>query len=228
MVIVFVVDVYDAKKNGTTMTACRFAEALRQKGHTVRIVATGEAEPDKFVVPEWQIPIARSIAHNQGFAFAKPDEKILEQAMEGADIVHLFLPLMLEVKALKIARQKGIPCCGAFHLQPENITYIIHLQTLGFLPSAIYALFRNVLYKEFDHIHCPSEFIATQLRNHGYRAKLHVISNGVTEDFKPADQMGSTDGLFRILMTGRLSPEKRQDVLIDAIRYSQYAEKIQL
>ena len=230
MTIVFVVDVYDSNNpNGTTMTAVRFAEALRERGHVVRIVANGSPEPDKYIVPEWEIPIAKSFAHKQGFVFAKPVDATLRQAIQGADIVHLLLPLKLEIDALKIAQEYQIPCSAAFHLQPENITYNIHMQRAKGLSKAIYVGMRKIFYNQFKHIHCPSEFIANQLRENGYTAKLHVISNGVTDDFQPLDHPSeSPDGLFRILMTGRLSPEKRQDVLIDGVRKSKYADKIQL
>ena len=40
-------------------------------------------------------------------------------------------------------------------------------------------------YNEFTHIHCPSPFIAGQLKEHGYQAKLHIISNGVSDEFYP-------------------------------------------
>ena len=42
----------------------------------------------------------------------------------------------------------------------------------------LYALFRFWLYRRIGHIHAPTEMIAGQLRAHGYKAKLHVISNG--------------------------------------------------
>jgi 1,2-diacylglycerol 3-alpha-glucosyltransferase len=53
---------------------------------------------------------------------------------------------------------------------------------LGWFPPAahfVYLLLRLAFYGRFADIHCPSTFIAAQLRRHGYRARLHVISNGV-------------------------------------------------
>ena len=63
----------------------------------------------------------------------------------------------------------------------------------------------------------------------GYRAKMHVISNGVDEDFVPSSSPKSKkDSLIHILMVGRLSPEKRQNILIEAVSRSKYADRIQL
>lgn len=227
MTIVFVIDIYDIKKNGTTMTARRFAEELRKRGHTVRVVSTGGAEADKFIVNERIIPIVQHFAKLQSFVFAKPDEAVLRAAIAGADEVHLFLPLALEKKALAIARELGVPCSAAFHLQPENITYNIRLGKVKFLSDFIYRLFLKTFYREFAHIHCPSEFIASELRAHGYKAKLHVISNGITGEFFPVPK-DTPKNEFHILMIGRLSPEKRQELLIRAAELSRYRDRIHL
>lgn len=226
MIIVFVVDMYDVATNGTTMSARRFARQLRDNGHVVRIVATGKTEKDKYVVPRWRIPIVEYFASKQGFIFARPDEEALARAFQGADIVHLFLPLPLECRARKIAQKMGIPCSAAFHLQPENISYNIHLKA-EWLSQLLYFFMKRYFYDHFDQIHCPSSFIAGQLQKHGYKAKLHVISNGITDEFHPVELPHSTDQ-FHILLIGRLSPEKRQDILIDAVAKSKHADKIQL
>ncbi len=226
MVIVFVLDVYDKTANGTTVSARRFADSLRDKGHEVRIVSTGREEQWKYVVRENHFPVLYHFCKKQGFVFGKPDIKVLRKAFEGADIVHLFLPLFLERKALRVACDMGIPCCGAFHLQPENITFNIHLKYAGWLSSAIYKWMRGY-YNKFSHIHCPSEFIASQLRLHGYRSELHVISNGISPEFRPSGIRKENAG-FNILCIGRISPEKRQDLLIKACAESKHADRIQL
>lgn len=229
MTIVLVVDVFDQLTNGTTMTAYRFAQMLRRWGHTVRVVSTGNEDKDKYVVEEKYWPVATSLAHKQGFAFAKVNETVFRQAFAGADVVHFLLPLPFEWKAMQIAKEMNIPCSAAFHLQPENVTYIIHMSQSKKLADGIYKLFRNTFYKNFKHIHCPSQFIADQLVKNGYQAKMHVISNGVDDDFVPPSKWPENkDGLFHILMVGRLSPEKRQKVLIDAVALSRHENKIQL
>ncbi len=227
MRIVFVIDMYDVKKNGTTMTARRFAEQLRKRGHDIRVVSTGAPEPGKYLVAERHMPIVDYFSQKQSFLFAKPDDTVLRRAMEGADLVHLFLPMKLEKRALKIARALHIPCSAAFHLQPENITYNIHMGRAKWLSDLIYFWMRKSFYDKFSHIHCPSKFIADQLKKHHYRAKLHIISNGVTEEFQPENKP-KTDALFHILMIGRLSPEKRQDLLLKAAKRSKYSDRIQL
>lgn len=235
MIITLVIDTFNVNNNGTTMSAMRFAAALVSRGHTVRVVACGDQSevapggPEMFHVPELVVPIASWFAHRQGTLFAKPVHEVLVAAIQGADVVHIYQPWPLGRAAERIARRLGVPAIAAFHIQPENITYNIGL---GWFPPAahlVYFLLRVTFYGRFADIHCPSTFIAAQLRRHGYRARLHVISNGVDGSFRPGPARArSADEPFRILMVGRFSPEKRQDVLIRAVRRSRHAARIQL
>ena len=72
--------------------------------------------------------------------------------------------------------------------------------------------------------------IAQQLRDHGYTAQLHVISNGISPQYtygkRPKEDW--MEGFFNVLMVGRYAGEKRQDVLIDACAKSRYADRIQV
>jgi 1-acyl-sn-glycerol-3-phosphate acyltransferase len=229
MVIVFVEDSYLQKTDGTAISTHRFREELIKRGHTVRVIATGVEGPDMYGLKEHSMPIISYVAKKNNIRFAKFDKKIVTGALTGADIVHLIFPFQMERKTLKLARKMGIPVCGAFHCQPENITYNIKLKLLGFVNTFLYFLFKFWLYGKLENIHCPSEFTASELRKHKYHARLHVISNGICDAFKPPETPPpKEDGKIHILMTGRLAEEKRQDLVIKAVRHSKYADKIKL
>lgn len=230
MKIVVVIDIYDLQTNGTVMTAYRFVEELKKRGHVVNVVATGAKGDNCYEVDERYIPLVSDVAKLQQIRFAKPDEKTLIKAFEGADIIHFYLPFKLEIKGKKIADRLGIPSTAAFHLQPENVTYNAGpLRYIKFLNKYIYKRFKRRFYKNFNHIHCPSEFIASQLKKNRYKAKLHVISNGVDTSFKPLPSPKEVDmNHYNILMIGRFATEKRQDLIIKAISESKYSDKIHL
>jgi len=238
MVITIVNDTFNVNNNGTTISAMRFAEALAQRGHEIRIITCGDPsrsgkDPgtgfEMFFVPELKIPLATRLAHKQNTLFAKPVRSTLEKAISGSDVVHIYQPWPLGRAAHRISKRKGIPAIAAFHIQPENITYNIGLKWFSLLAHLVYICFNLFFYRRFSHIHCPSKFIAAQLRNHGYRSRLHVISNGVHPAFcPPGKPREHKPDLVRILMIGRLSPEKRQDVLIRAVMKSRHADRIQL
>lgn len=235
MIITLIMDQYGSTNNGTTVTAMRFAEVLKQHGHTVRVVASIPEDvtiddPNFFGVERYHIPIFDNLIRSQGMVIAQPDDAVLRKAIEGADVVHMLLPFPIQRHARLIAKDLGVATTAAFHLQPENITYTIYLGKNKAVNNMLYRFFRESFYRYFHHVHCPSIMIRDQLIKHKYKNKLHVISNGVSPNFVPieAEKPDELKDKFCILMIGRLSREKRQDILIEAIGKSKYNEKIQL
>lgn len=228
--ILLVVDQFFSANNGMTISARRFAETLRMHGNQVKIVSTGKVGDTEYLLPEIKIPFFDKLIKSQGMTFAKPQKDILTQAIAWADIVHFLVPFWLSHKGIRIAQKLKVPYTAAFHVQPENITASIKLANCEWLNTFIYKWFRFYIYKHCTHIHCPSNFIANELKKNGYKSQLHVISNGVDLAFqynrkvKPPHLKGKEV----ITMVGRLSREKRQDVLIDAVKKSKHEKDIQL
>lgn len=232
MKILIVIDQFDNSNNGTTVSARRFAKGLQDAGNEVYVVSTGDKKDEyKFNLKE--LPLPPGISHlvkSQGMSFAIPNTNILEKAISSVDIVHFYMPFFISKVGLKICEKLHVPHTAAFHVQPENITYSIGLGTNTKVNDFIYTHYRDSFFNKFSHIHCPSEFIANELKCHGYTAKLHIISNGVDNDFRyyPKEKLPEFKDKFVITMIGRYSNEKRQDVLIEAVLKSKYADKIQL
>ena len=227
MVIAIVVDLVDNKTNGSVITALRFANGLRARGHEVRMVAIGADGENDCPVKERYVPILTEVSALNQIKFGKYDEKRIKKAFEGVDLVHFIFPFKLEKKCKQLADRMGIPTTAAFHVQPENVSYNAHLSWCKPFNSLVYAYFKQTFYKKFNRIHCPSAFIAGQLAEHGYDSELYVISNGYDPDFVPAEKTNKNDK-FEIIMTGRLAPEKNQQVLIKAIGLSKHREDIHL
>lgn len=231
MIITMIIDQYGEANNGTTITAMRFADILRKHGHTVRIVTSVNVkEENVFVVKKVNIPIVTQIVRSQGMEWAKPDKEILTKAIEGSDLVHFLLPFKIQRKGKEIADSLHIATTAAFHCPPECFTYTVGLGKNRILNKWLYRFFLNSFYKKFENIHCPSEMVKQQLLLNGYKSKMHVISNGVNESFKKSrvEKPQELKDKFVILMVGRLSKEKRQDLTINAVSESKYKDKIQL
>ncbi len=232
MVITFIVDSYKDASNGITMTTRRFARVLKEHGHTIQVVAA--AVDTDGIVTGYQLgvrktPVLYQVSKTQGFIFAKCNKKILKEAILRSDIVHFLLPFKIEKYAKRLCDKYNIPSTAAFHLQPENITSTIHLNKYEFVNKYIYKKFRK-FYNKFEHVHCPSNMIAKQLVENGYTAKLHIISNGVSPIFQPirVERPIELKDKFIILMIGRYSVEKRQDLIINAVKNSKYEKNIQI
>lgn len=236
MVIVFVMDSFGLLNNGTSATAQRFCKELIKLGHTVRILSVKgddyKADENFFALEKFKFPVFQPLIDSQGFAFAKCDDlKTITNAIKGADIVHLFLPFPLENKARLIAQELNVPVTGAFHLQPENITYTIYMGKNRIVNNLLYKFFYLYFYQYIRHVHCPSKMISNQLTKHHYKNCItHPISNGVLDVFKKnrVEKPAEFKDKIVILMIGRLSREKRQDLIIKAIGKSKYNDKIQL
>ena len=231
MKIVLVVDQFDDANNGTTISGRRFAQALAAHGNQVRVIACGRPAANKYTVRTMRFPLAvEHLVSSQGMRLAVPNRHAFEKAAAWADVVHFLLPSPLSIMGLRHVEEIGVPHTAAFHCQPENITFSIHLGNNTKVNDWIYNRFRDTFYNRFTHIHCPSNMIAEQLRLHGYTAQLHVISNGISPAFyyQKRPKEDALAGKFVIIMVGRYSGEKRQDELIEACRNSRHARRIQL
>lgn len=172
------------------------------------------------------------MADVQSVDLARPVKVIVASTVANADVVHVVMPSPIGVCAKHVAGRAGVPVTAGFHVQPENITYNLHLANARRLADRTYQILWRAFYHDVSHIHAPSEFIAEQLRFHGYRQHLHVISSGVPPQFCPGPPretwtLDSSDPAT-IMTVGRLSPEKRIEVLIDAVARSRHRDRIHL
>ncbi len=230
MKILLVLEQFDGANNGNTISARRLAANLRDRGHEVRIAASGADTDEKWGFGEFHLPIFDKLITAQGFVFGRPDREKMKEAVSWADLVHIMMPFPLSKLAVKLAMEMNIPCTGAFHVQPENIWFSVGLGNFMPIINFTYWLGKKYIFRYFHYIHCPSKMIANQLTNHGYKAEIRVISNGISPVFKyhKSEKRPEFRGKFVIVMSGRYSHEKRQDVLIEAVRRSKYSDRIQL
>ena len=175
-------------------------------------------------------PIVEHLITSQGMRLAIPNRHVFEKAAAWADVVHFMMPSPLAIMGLRHVERLGIPHTAAFHCQPENISFTLHLGNSKRVNDFIYTKFRDTFFNRFTHIHCPSSMIAGQLREHGYTARLHVISNGISPQYAygRSPQEDWMRGKFNVLMVGRYAGEKRQDVLIDACAQCRHKDEIQV
>ena len=231
MKIVLVIDQFDDANNGTTISARRFATALKEHGNEVRVIATGKPTDYKYAVRQMKfLPIVEHLITSQGMRLAIPNKHVFEKAAAWADVVHFMMPSPLAIMGLRHVERLRIPHTAAFHCQPENITFTLHLGNSKRVNDFVYVKFRDTFFNRFTHIHCPSNMIAGQLRDHGYTAQLHVISNGISPQYTygRSPQEDWMRGKFNVLMVGRYAGEKRQDVLIDACAQCRHKDAVQV
>ena len=235
MIITMICDVLGEENNGTTIAAMNLIRHLRKCGHTVRIVCPDQQRKGKenyYVVPTMNFgKVLNKYVAKAGVVIAKTDKKILEEAIEGADLVHIMIPLGLGLTAIKIAKQKNLPVTAGFHMQAEILTGYLKLDKLKFLNKVVYKYIYKHLYKYVDAIHYPTKFIQDVFEsNVKHQTNGYVISNGVHAyvQKKDVEKPQELKDKIVILSTGRYAKEKSQDTLIKALKYSKYEKDIQL
>ena len=245
MKILFVIDTYFTNNNGTSISAQRYAAELRKRGHEVRILTAndaGENDENLFSLRYFRMPIFQPLMNKHNFNFAKfwgkETRETIEAAVGWADIVHCFLPFPIEGVVERYCEKVGKTCTAAAHLQAESLTANIHLHRCKWANDLFYKIFAKILCNRVKHVHCPSQFMADEVKAHGFTAKMHPISNGIQPVFIEAgkrhieghrtETFDEYKGKILIMMVGRLTREKQQALIINAVPYSKYADRIQL
>lgn len=228
LTLALVLDSFGNCGNGTSNSALQYAHELQVQGHQVRLVGVGAPT---YPARVHRIPLVSYVAAKQQMSFARANRDLFQRAFTGVDLVHIYEPFAFGRAALAEAQRMDIPVTAGFHIQPENITYSSGpLRYLPGVDSGIYWLFRHWLYGQVDHIHVPTQLTADLLRSHGYKSHLHVISNGYQPRFNPGPRYEKTrtDGIIRVVASGRLAREKDHMTLIRAISLCKHQRRIEL
>lgn len=223
--IAFVADTLYSSSGGGILSGQYVVDRLRRDHEVVTVASDGDA-----ILRAFQLPV--KAMRETRFVMAEPDREVLRDAFARSEVVHLQFPFWLSFAALDVARQLGLPVVAGFHVQPENalLSVGIHAQWLN---NAVYKLLVKQFYDKVDAVVCPTPFAEDKLRSHGLRTPTFVISNGVPPDAAASTALLETHpvdprGPFFILAVGRLAAEKRQDVIIEAVRLSKHRDRIRL
>lgn len=220
--IAYVTDMVDGGLGGGMITAKNFVEALRAE-HDVTVVTTGPGGADRISVPALSFPVHAMRA--TGFRFGVPRKRLLQEAFRNADVVHLHFPFWLSFAALREAKAMGLPIVAASHIQPENIFYQVNWRS-PWLMEGLYQFWIKNLFNKVDHVVCPSLLGVQCLTTRGMVTRAHVISNGTPPDIRRTHAQRPRKEHFDLLMVGRLAAEKRQDLVLEAVRRSRHRDRI--
>jgi len=231
MKILYVMNNAFAKGNGLSASCQRTVQYLRDAGEDVRILS--EAGPDgeqpEYVLPEETIPVFDGLVREQGYSFARPDDDVIREAVRWADVVHLEEPFVLQIHVCRIAEEENKPLTATYHLHPENLYSSIHLRKEPNLNNSTMLVWRDMVFDHCKIVQCPTENVRQRLERWHFQSELRVISNGMlpAPELPVSDREKSTD-VYTVITTGRYSVEKDQTTLLRAMRYSKYADRIQL
>jgi glycosyltransferase involved in cell wall biosynthesis len=224
--IAFVADTVQSQGGGGIISGAYVVDRLRRDHDVITVAADGDDPLSSFQLPLRAMKEMRVV-------MAKPDRAMLARTFANVDVVHLQLPFWLSFAALQEARRSGVPIVAAFHVQPENALWGVGIRS-PWLNRTLYRAVVDRLYNKVDAVVCPTAFAAQKLADHGLKTRAAVISNGVPTDLarimaaNPLSRPSSQAARFVVLAVGRFAAEKRQDVIIEAIRLSRHRDRIRL
>lgn len=235
MKVTIVADVLGEENNGTTTACMNLVRYLQAQGDDVKIVCCDKDKkgtPNYYIAPTYNLgPLINWMVERNYVSLAKPDKKVITEAIKDADIVHVMMPFALGRVAARLARKMNIPVTAGFHVQAENFTTHLGLMNMHLANYVTYFSFYEVLYKRINGIHYPTVFIRDLFeKTIRHATNGYVISNGVHSRFKKikSEKPAELKDKFVILFTGRYSNEKSHKVLIKAVAKSKYKDNIQL
>ena len=237
--VMIVTDQYEPMVGGVPTVTKDLARGLDGRGHAVAVIAPSETRRGGRVVGgsgtgvavDYRGAVAWPWYEGQRLgmlSLARAGELISAFA---PDVVHVHSPLTLGVAAGTAARRRHVPVVYTNHYLPLNV-WPASVRTPGgsagpaarVRDAAFYAVVGGFA-NRCDLVTAPTVTALRLLRGHGLRAPSQAVSNGVDlERFAPGppdealrSRYGLPAGRPVILSVGRLSPEKRADVLIAAV-----------
>lgn len=216
-------DTYPPQVNGVARTLARLVEHLEATGHEVLLVTPAVGEP----VP----PTSDRFSHHTrpGIAFPLYPELQLTSGMGGSirakleafdpHVVHCATESALGWSGRRWALRTGRTLVTSFH---TNFATYATVYGLGFAEGLIWRTLRR-FHAPAALTLCPSSDTLSLLQSRGFHPRLRVWSRGVDSIlFHPGRRsepmrarLGSGADVV-LLYVGRLAPEKRLGMLLDA------------
>lgn len=222
MIIGFFADTYYPQLNGVVIAVDELAKSLREKGHTVYIIAPKIAhykDTDPFVI---RLGSFRLLRTNPAVMcpYPLPSVNLLKVFKLNFDLIHAHGNSVFSLLGYEVAHAKKIPFILTFHtLLTEYTHYFLKGKIIK--PRMVargLRMFGNLC----DAIISPSEKMKQALLSYGVKKEIAVIPNFIdTEKFSNSKKFSfqqklNLDSKAKIILTvGRLAKEKNFSFLID-------------
>lgn len=215
-------EVYWPMVSGVGVTLLRLTDALRARGHEVRVytatypLPAGQPERDE-VHRSPSVPFF--LYQDVQWAFPRPREVMDDLARFRPDVVHLATEFSLGVAGVKAARQLQVPIIASAHTDYDQ--YAARYGVTWALRAGWHYL--RWFYGNAHRVLCPSRIYEEHLHSHGV-THTGLWSRGVDPDvFHPRyrsvgyrERFGAGPGDLLVTYIGRLAREKNLDLLLEA------------
>ena len=174
MIIVILIDTYEKGHHCVPLTAQRVNQILTDAGHTTRIVGLGQSKTP-YKLRSRHIPLYSTLGKIRGIRYAKTNTLTLEKAIEGADMVHAFLPFSLEKKGEWVARLKEVPILTSCAMDAKGFQKLSGLGWFSSFAPVTWQFLQFSYFQKFKNILCHNPEIYRELERNGFPQKLHCV-----------------------------------------------------
>jgi glycosyltransferase involved in cell wall biosynthesis len=223
-------DTASPELNGAAITIGRLAGHLKQRGWRVAMIAPSPIEPPTtgldlaIELPCTSVPfIPESRA-----AWGPRRRDLAALTAFNPDVVHVATEFAVGWSGRRFARGHGVPLITSSH---SDFPAFFESWGLGFLEPLTWTWMR-ACHGDALLTLCPSRSYIQRLRAHGFQGDLRLWPRGVdAERFNPAHRAVATRGELApgadciLVFVGRIAPEKRVDLLVEAFEKIKRATK---
>jgi glycosyltransferase involved in cell wall biosynthesis len=221
MRIALFTDTYRPNVNGVARTLGHLVCHARDRGHEIGLISTHVSEnPAGEATFHHQLPGVPLPLYPE-LQLARPLDLKGKELLESfqPDLVHIATEATVGWSGRAWARRHGIPLVSSFHT--DFPAYMAGYGLGGLEASAWRGL--QTFHGAARITFCPSSSTLQQLRSWGFHHDLRIWGRGVDTDFFSPDRRRKdlretvAPGAENIIVyVGRLAPEKRLDVLLEA------------
>lgn len=224
MKIVFFTDTFPPQVSGVVTSVLNFSRELGKRGHQVYIFTLKQKKKAKLDlgpnVKIFYFPTTNLFVNYPDFKLVQPQlartSKLIYKIKP--DIIHTHCPSLHGWVALLCAKMFNIPIVSTYHtllsdFLKHSFMEPIHDTTVA---KATAWQYTRGYYNLVDLVISPSGAIKDELKKHGVKRKIEVVSNGVNACLFYPENLKKNGR--RILHVGRISYEKNIDVLLKAFK----------
>ncbi len=223
MKIDIVTDTFAPDVNGVAMTLGRLCDGLKQRGHRVHVIHTGEyARPGETCSASVPLPGYKEVR----VGLPEPFKLRARWIKKRPDAIYVATESPLGKSALKAANALGIPVASGFHTNFHQ--YMEQYRMGGLQPVAMAYLKR--FHQRTDCTLTPSQDVVDKLLAEGF-TNVHVLGRGVdTELYAPGKRCealrakwGASPGAPVAVIVGRVAAEKNFELAMLAFEQMRQA-----
>jgi len=244
MRIALFTDTYLPQINGVTVYLSDSIKLLSQD-NDILLFAPGRDRHLKVDKPSKRLKIywipASSFPFYEGYRMASIDYRRVSGILkkETPDIVHAHAPVLLGLQGIFAAKRQGLPLVVTYHTHfPDYVPHLLNNKLPKFLHRLSHYTVRKLIkhvFRRADRVTAPTGELMRELRSYGLHNVVH-IPNGIAfgkfeKDGKEAERFARRFRLGNrkiVLYAGRISFEKRLDLLLEAFSMIERKDRLLL